>query len=153
MPALDDDQWQELILAAVHDAADGVVSQNWDILWQKYERLLDADETGDLRYQTIVVEGLKLRKAAADEVVSTSDGGGQSGQWEQYYQHIKDLLESAEKDLEKVYKRLGFYNGGVQILPMSVQSLTPTPTGYMNPSSPGYLGDPRYRNGGPWGTP
>lgn len=141
---LDEDAWQTLILKACKN--DPAVVSSIDELWQRRAVMDQADPSGELRYYRVVLDGLELILGPATEDVSTSDGGGQSGQWGQHFEHLIALHKLYEDKYTAVLKAVQA-NVGVSILPMSVYSLTPVLPGYIDPASPGYAGDVRYHRG------
>lgn len=139
-------EWRSLVLRACED--NELVDQDWDNLWARTASLDTADPTGELRYRATVVlalEGIVLPDAAKD--VGTSEGGGQSGQWQQHYDHIADLTDRAKAAYQAQLKTLMAV--GAVIAPILTVSLTPVSPGYLDPASPAYMGDPRYFG---WGT-
>lgn len=143
--ALTEAQWQSLVLMECED--DGRVVEQWDSLWERTESLDTSDPTGELRFRQLVVYGLGLMLAYAASDVAQSDGGGQGLQSQQHFEHLKMLLERAEKTLQTQLTGIQALSAGVAV--METTSLTPPLPGCLDPGSPGYLGDPRYWNGAP----
>lgn len=122
-----------------------VVVEFYDQLWQQNAYLDDVDVSGNLRDWSVRKEGLQLALTHAARNVNTNDGGGESGDWSQYFDHLKTLYDIAEKAAEAIQKAASASSGNViQIAPMAAYSLTPVYTGDVDPASPGYAGDPRY---------
>lgn len=151
--AMTPDDWKSIILREADD--DGVVLEIWDSIWERRASYDEADPSGELRHFAVLRDALDLRLATEARRVTTSDGGGKSGQWDQYWDHISKLREQAQADFKAQQKAvISVATMDVSQGVMTNYSLTPTPTGYYDPSSPGYAGDPRYRRlGGPWRTP
>ena len=143
MPLLTDDQWTTLIMAACDQSE--VVSANMDDLFARYAYLLTADPAGDLRYHAILRDSLDLMLAQAAKDVQASEGGGQSAEYNQYFDHLMLLRKQAQDALDARLKIL-MAQVGVALTPMLVTSLTPMPAPYLDPGHPSYLGDPRYRS-------
>lgn len=143
MPALTEDQWRGLILRACQD--DGTVAAVWRDLWARRADLDIGDPTGDLRYYAVLRDALDLLLIKAAENVATTDGGGQGGQWQQYFEHLNTLRLQADTDFKAAAEAV-LSSGVLQVDVMTAYSLTPVAPGYVpDPAHPGYMGDPRYR--------
>lgn len=145
---LTEDQWHTLATKTWDNQA--YAEDEWDTEWARYAYADDADPSGEYRFTLVVIAGLDLLLSPAGRNVATASGGGESGQWNQYFDHLeterKNYIETRER-LEKILSTVA----GVAIGEMQTISLTPVLPGYANPGSPGYTGDPRYLlGGGPW---
>ena len=144
MSMLTEAQWKALILLACDD--DGTVSAQWDQLWILSAPHDVTDPSGQLRYLDTLIRALDLRLGDATRDVSGSDGGGQSGQWEQHFDHLWKLREQAKLDKEKLAKSLSLAaSADLSIEAMTTVSLTPVLAGYIDPGHPVFSGDPRFR--------
>lgn len=148
MPVLDEDTWLELIAKACDN--NPVAVGSIDDLWLRRASLDTADPSGDLRYYTVVVDCLELALADASKNVQASEGGGISGSYNQYYDHLKGIYDLYVKNRDKQVKQV-IGQLGPQIAAIATASLTPVSPGYLDPGHPGFTGDPRYRVIG--GTP
>lgn len=150
MPGPTDDQWQELIYATCGDDQ-GLVAAQMDALWVRFDFLNTADPSGELKYLAVLMAGLDILLADAARDVQTQEGGGQSASWNQYFDHLKDIKDRTKQEFQAKATALTKL-AGVSIEAMTNGSLTPVLPGYMDPGSPAYSGDPRYRYGArtPW---
>src|SRR5438093_5987664 len=138
---LSEGQWQMLVLAACDD--DGTVLSAWDENWARTESLDTADPSGELRYRRLVVLGLELMVARSVTNVQTTDGGGQSGQWNQYHDHLVAMLAKATEEYNKYVKSALFTAKG-NVGEMVNHTLTPPAPGHIDLGDPRFLGDLRY---------
>ena len=146
MPVLSEDQYKALILTAVGDADQNVIDDDilWPAIWDMRANLDDADPSGNLRYLAVLRDALDLVLGPATTDVDTSDGGGQSGSWAQHFDHLHTLRQETDTKFEALLKQTATA-GGVAIDVMSNYTLTPVLPGFVDPASPAFIGDPRYR--------
>lgn len=146
MSMLTPEQWKTTIINSIGiPLSDDLVAAagQFDINWARYDTYDDIDPTGEWRYKAVLVAMLDALVARASANVDTSDGGGQSEQWSQYYDHLFAMRKAEQDALAAVVKRFAGA-AGIQAGTMDAYSLTPVLPGYVDPASPVFLGDPRY---------
>lgn len=144
MPFLTEEQWKATIVLALGN--DPVLDDDdqWTATWSRRAVMDNVDPSGELRYAYVIRDYLDMLLGPATKDVDTSDGGGQSGQWSQHFDHLVKLGDANTLRLGILLKKLNL-TFGLQVVPITTYSLTPVMAGYIDPGSPEYLGDPRYR--------
>jgi hypothetical protein len=140
----EESDWQALVLAIVNEHPS--VVEQWDRLWALRKGYLAADPGGEMLRLKLTIDALDIALGDAAPNVATSDGGGQSGQWNQYFEHWKVIRDQAKEELQTQIKALQASADSLTTVLVN-KSLTPVPPGYIDPGHSVYAGDPRYRRG------
>jgi hypothetical protein len=145
MSLLPEEDWKTLITTAI--GLPDLVAAHWDEVWKLSAGMDTMDPSGELRRLDVTERFLELALGPTSLLVAGSDGGGQSGNWDQHFEHLTKMREVNKAAITAKMTALmvnASMDGGNTV--MEVTSLTPVYPGYVNPGHPALSGDPRWKS-------